>query len=36
MRIMAHEDGVDFNLRDEIIDELATYGVISEGADGPL
>ena len=34
MRIMAHEDGVDFNLRDEIIDELATYGVISEGADG--
>ena len=33
MRIMAYDDGVDFNLRDELIDELATYGVISEGAD---
>ena len=33
-RITAYEDGVDFNLRDPLIDELATYGVISEGADG--
>ena len=34
MRITAYEDGVDFNLRDALIDELATYGVISEGVDG--
>ena len=34
MRITAYEDGLDFNLRDEDIDELATYGVISEGVDG--
>ena len=34
MRITAHDDGVDFNLDDEIISELATYGVITEGADG--
>ena len=34
MRITGYEDGVDFNLRDELIDELATYGVISEGTDG--
>ena len=34
MRITAYDDGLDFNLRDEFIDELATYGVISEGADG--
>ena len=34
MRITAHNDGVDFNLDDEIISELATYGVITEGADG--
>ena len=31
---MAHEEGVDFNLRSEIISELATYGVIARGADG--
>ena len=34
MRITASDDGVPFNLHDEIIDELATYGVISKGADG--
>ena len=34
MRITASDDGVPFNLHDEVIDELATYGVISEGADG--
>ena len=33
MRITAYEDGLDFNLRDELINELATYGVISEGSD---
>ena len=34
MRITAHDDGVNFNLDDEIISELATYGVITEGTDG--
>lgn len=34
MNIMAYEEGLDFNLRDEHIDELATYGVITEDADG--
>ena len=34
MRIMARDDGVDFNLRSDIISELATYGVIAKGADG--
>ena len=34
MDIMSYEDGLDFNLRDEHIDELATYGVITEDADG--
>ena len=34
MRITASDEGVPFNLHDEIIDDLATYGVISEGADG--
>ena len=33
MRIMARDEGVDFNLRSEIISELATYGVIARGAD---
>jgi len=31
---MARDEGVDFNLDDDIISELATYGVIKEGADG--
>ena len=34
MRITAFDEGVLFNLHDEIINELATYGVISKGADG--
>ena len=34
MRIMAWDEGVDFNLRSDIISELATYGVIARGADG--
>ena len=34
MQIMARDEGVDFNLRNDIISELATYGVIKEGTDG--
>lgn len=34
MRIMARDAGIDFNLRNDIIGELATYGVIKEGTDG--
>ena len=34
MRIMARDGGVDFNLRSDIISELATYGVIARGKDG--
>ena len=34
MRIMERDEGVDFNLDDDIISELATYGVIKEGRDG--
>ena len=33
MRIMARDEGIDFNLDDDIISELATYGVIKEGTD---
>lgn len=32
--IMSYEEGIDFNLDDDIISELATYGVITEDADG--
>ena len=34
MQIMARDEGVDFNLDDDIISELATYGVIKEDTDG--
>ena len=34
MRIMAREEGVDFNLRSDVISELTTYGVIAKGEDG--
>lgn len=34
MKIMAREAGVDFNLDDDIISELATYGVIQGASDG--
>ena len=34
MRIMARDEGVDFNLRSDVVSELATYGVIARGDDG--
>lgn len=34
MRIVSYERGVQFSLRNEIISELATYGVIAKGTDG--
>ena len=34
MRIMEQDEGVDFNMDDDIISELATYGVIKKAADG--
>ena len=34
MRIMERDEGVDFNMDDDIISELATYGVIKKSADG--
>ncbi len=33
LRIMGSDEGVRFNLRDDVISELATYGVITKGAD---
>ena len=34
MEIVSYERGVRFNLRRELISQLATYGVIGKGADG--
>ena len=34
MRITASEESVNFNLRNELISELFTYGIIAKGADG--
>ena len=34
MKIASYDEGVAFNLYNELISELATYGVIAEGADG--
>ena len=34
MKIASYDEGVDFNLDSDIINALATYGVIAEGADG--
>ena len=34
MRIISYERGVRFNIDNEIIDELLTYGVITERTDG--
>jgi len=34
MRIMERDEGVDFNLHNDLINELATYGVIARGQDG--
>ena len=33
MRIMLHDEGVHFNLRNELINELATYGILVRGTD---
>ena len=33
MRIMLYEEGVPFSLRNELINELATYGVLASGTD---
>ncbi len=34
MQIMDRDEGVDFNIHNSIINELATYGVIKAGVDG--
>lgn len=34
LRITSQDEGVAFNLYDEVISELTTYGVIKKGADG--
>jgi len=34
MEICSYEKGIPFNLRNELISELATYGIVKEGADG--
>ena len=34
MKIASYDEGVDFNLDNDLINELATYGVIAEGVDG--
>lgn len=34
MKIASYDEGMDFNLDNDLISELATYGVIAEGADG--
>jgi len=34
MELCSYERGVPFNLRNDFISELATYGVLKEGADG--
>jgi hypothetical protein len=34
MQVCSYEKGVLFNLRQEVISELATYGVLKRGADG--
>ena len=33
MRIVLHDEGVPFNLRNELINELATYGILARGTD---
>lgn len=34
MKIASYDKGIEFNLYNELINELATFGVIAEGADG--
>ena len=33
MRILLYEEGVPFNLRNDLVNELATYGVLARGTD---
>lgn len=33
MRIMLHDEGIHFNFRNELINELATYGILARGTD---
>ena len=33
MRIMLYDEGVPFNLRNELVNELATYGILTKGTD---
>ena len=33
MRIMLYDEGVPFNLRNELVNELATYGILARGTD---
>ncbi len=33
MKITSYDNGIEFNLYNELVNELATYGVIAEGAD---
>ena len=33
MRIMLYDEGVPFNLRNELVNELATYGILTRGTD---
>ncbi len=34
MKIVSYEKGIGFNLDNELIDKLTTYGIIAEGSDG--
>ena len=34
MEIVSYDKGIDFNLDNEFISELATYGILAEGTDG--
>ncbi len=34
MKVVSYEKGIGFNLDNELIDELTTYGIIAEGSDG--
>ncbi len=34
MKIVSYDEGTEFNLYNELINELATYGIIAEGTDG--
>ncbi len=34
MKVVSYEKGIGFNLDNELIDKLTTYGIIAEGSDG--